>query len=46
MIEVSKAKGSYIYDNDNNRYLDFVAGSQLAVLGIAMKSYKCNQESI
>ena len=23
MIEVYKAKGSYIYDFDNNRYLDF-----------------------
>ena len=37
MIEVSKAKGSYIYDNENNRYLDFVAGYLLAVLDTAMK---------
>ena len=24
-LEISYAKGSYIYDNKNNKYLDFVA---------------------
>ena len=40
MIEVSKAKGSYIYDNDNNRYLDFVAGVSACSVG------HCNKEII
>ena len=40
MIEVSKAKGSYIYDNENNRYLDFVAGVSACSLG------HCNEEVI
>ena len=40
MIEVSKAKGSYIYDNDNNRYLDFVAGVSACSVG------HCNEEVI
>lgn len=32
-IEVSHAKGSYIYDTDGNRYLDFVAGVSACSLG-------------
>jgi len=40
MIEVSKAKGSYIYDNCNNRYLDFVAGVSACSVG------HCNEEII
>ena len=40
MIEVSKAKGSYIYDKENNRYLDFVAGVSACSLG------HCNEEVI
>ena len=40
MIEVSKAKGSYIYDNENNRYLDFVAGVSACSVG------HCNEEVI
>ena len=37
MIEVSKAKGSYIFDRDNNRYLDFVAGVSACSLGHSNK---------
>ena len=40
MIEVSKAKGSYIYDKHNNRYLDFVAGVSACSVG------HCNEEII
>ena len=40
MIEVSKAEGSYIYDNHNNRYLDFVAGVSACSVG------HCNEEVI
>ena len=40
MIEVSKAKGSYIYDTDNNPYLDFVAGVSACSVG------HCNKEII
>jgi len=40
VIEVSKAKGSYIYDNDNNRYLDFVAGVSACSVG------HCNEDVI
>ena len=32
-IEISHAKGSYIYDTDGNRYLDFVAGVSACSLG-------------
>jgi acetylornithine/N-succinyldiaminopimelate aminotransferase len=32
-LEISYAKGSYIYDTDNNPYLDFVAGVSAASLG-------------
>lgn len=32
-IEVSYAKGSYIYDTSNNSYLDFVAGVSACTLG-------------
>jgi acetylornithine/succinyldiaminopimelate/putrescine aminotransferase len=32
-IEISHAKGSYIYDTDGNRYLDFVAGISACSLG-------------
>ncbi|WP_430613344.1 aspartate aminotransferase family protein [Flavobacterium sp. JP2137] len=32
-MEVSHAKGSYIYDTDNKRYLDFVAGVSACTLG-------------
>ena len=40
MIEVSKAKGSYIYDKQNNRYLDFVAGVSACSVG------HCNKDVI
>ena len=40
MIEVSKAKGSYIYDKHNNRYLDFVAGVSACSVG------HCNKDVI
>ena len=40
MIEVSKAKGSYIYDHKNKRYLDFVAGVSACSVG------HCNKEVI
>jgi acetylornithine/N-succinyldiaminopimelate aminotransferase len=32
-LEISHAKGSYIYDTDNKPYLDFVAGVSAASLG-------------
>lgn len=32
-IEISHAKGSYIYDTNNNAYLDFVAGVSACSLG-------------
>jgi acetylornithine/succinyldiaminopimelate/putrescine aminotransferase len=32
-MEVSHAEGSYIYDTNNNRYLDFVAGVSACTLG-------------
>jgi len=32
-MEISHAKGSYIYDTDGNRYLDFVAGVSACSLG-------------
>lgn len=32
-IEISHAKGSYVYDTDNNKYLDFVAGVSACSLG-------------
>lgn len=32
-LEVSYAKGSYIYDTQNNKYLDFVAGVSACSLG-------------
>ena len=32
-MEVSHAKGSYIYDTNNKPYLDFVAGVSAASLG-------------
>ncbi|WP_127139315.1 aspartate aminotransferase family protein [Flagellimonas oceanensis] len=32
-LEVSRAKGSYIYDQDGNAYLDFVAGVSACSLG-------------
>ena len=40
MIEVSKARGSYIYDKHNNRYLDFVAGVSACSVG------HCNKDVI
>ena len=40
MIEVSKAKGSYIFDKHNNRYLDFVAGVSACSVG------HCNKDVI
>lgn len=33
LFEVSKAKGNYIYDKDNKKYLDLVAGVSANVLG-------------
>ena len=38
MIEVSKAKGSYIYDKEDRKYLDFVAGVSACSVG------HCNEE--
>ena len=32
-LQVSHAKGSYIYDNDGNAHLDFVAGVSACSLG-------------
>jgi len=32
-MQVSHAKGSYIYDTDGNRHLDFVAGVSACTLG-------------
>jgi acetylornithine/succinyldiaminopimelate/putrescine aminotransferase len=32
-MEVSRAEGSYIYDKENNAYLDFVAGVSACTLG-------------
>ena len=32
-LEISKAKGSYIYDTNNKKYLDFVAGVSANTLG-------------
>lgn len=32
-LQISKAEGSYIYDTDNKKYLDFVAGVSAANLG-------------
>jgi len=32
-IEVSHAKGSYVYDKDNKKYLDFIAGVSANTLG-------------
>ena len=32
-IEIKKAKGSYIYDNNGKKYLDFVAGVSANSLG-------------
>jgi len=32
-LKISKAKGSYIYDNNGNSYLDFVAGISVNSLG-------------
>ena len=32
-IEISRAQGSYIYDTENKKYLDFVAGVSANSLG-------------
>jgi acetylornithine/N-succinyldiaminopimelate aminotransferase len=32
-MEISHAKGSYIYDTEGNKYLDFVAGVSACSLG-------------
>jgi len=32
-LQISRAKGSYIYDTDNKKYLDFVAGVSACNLG-------------
>ena len=32
-LEISKAKGSYIYDSRNKKYLDFIAGVSANTLG-------------
>ena len=37
MINVSKAKGSYIFDEKGNKYLDFVAGVSACSLGHSNK---------
>ena len=33
LLEIKKAKGSYIYDKDNKKYLDFIAGVSANTLG-------------
>ncbi|TRW27400.1 aspartate aminotransferase family protein [Flavobacterium zepuense] len=43
-LEVSHAEGSYIYDTNNNAYLDFVAGVSAASLG--HKNQRVNQAII
>ena len=37
LIEVSKAKGSYIYDSEGNKFLDFVAGVSACSVGHSNK---------
>ena len=32
-IEIKRAEGSYIYDTDDNKYLDFIAGVSACSLG-------------
>ena len=39
-LEISYAKGSYIYDNEDNKYLDFVAGVSASNLGHRNKAIK------
>ena len=39
-LEVSHAKGSYIYDTSGKAYLDFVAGVSAASLGHAHPAVK------
>ena len=36
-LKVVKAKGSYIYDDQNRKYLDFVAGVSVCNLGHSNK---------
>ncbi len=33
LLEIKKAKGSYIYDKNNKEYLDFIAGVSANTLG-------------
>ena len=33
LLEIEKAKGSYIFDNKNKKYLDFVAGVSATSVG-------------
>ena len=39
-LEILKASGSYIYDTNNNKYLDFVAGVSASNLGHSNKKIK------
>ena len=39
-LEILKASGSYIYDRNNNKYLDFVAGVSASNLGHNNKKIK------
>ena len=32
-LEIAKAEGSYVYDINNNKYLDFIAGVSANTLG-------------
>ena len=43
-LEISNAEGSYIYDKNNKKYLDFVAGVSVSNLGHKnKKSHKCHK---
>ena len=46
MINVSKAKGSYIFDENGKKYLDFVAGVSACSLGHTnKKNNKCHKKT-
>ena len=33
LLEIKKAKGSYVYDTNDKKYLDFIAGVSANTLG-------------
>ena len=39
-LEISNAEGSYVYDTNNKKYLDFVAGVSASNLGHKNKKIK------